>query len=131
MELTEALQNMIDPTKIQFKNNELKEIQKLSTIFTYIATSKVFESRSDKKLLRVGRIYPYNIMEKQNNSPDGELPRVDRQVTKEVNITEETKIEKDIMAWTNRVPTHRYPTRFKQIAIQSLIVKVNEKRTSI
>ena len=28
VELTEALQNMTDPTKIQFNNNELKEIQK-------------------------------------------------------------------------------------------------------
>ena len=27
------------------------------------------------------------------------------------------------MEWTNRAPTHRYPARFKQIAIQSLIEK--------
>ena len=96
-------------------------MQKLSTIFTYIATSKVFESRSDKQLPRVGRIYPDNSMEKQNNSPDGELPRVDRQVTKEVKNTEETKIEKDRMEWKNRAPTHRYPTWFKRISIQALI----------
>ena len=43
------------------------------------------------------------------------------QVTKEVNNTEETEIEKDGTKWTNRAPTHRYPTRFKQIAIQALI----------
>ena len=52
-------------------------------------------------------------MEKQNNSPDGELPRVDMQVTKEVNNTEEPKLENDGIEWTNRAPTHRYPTRFK------------------
>ena len=71
--------------KIQFNKNELKEMQKISTILTDIATSKVLESRRDKQLPRVDRIYPDNSMEKQNNSPDGELPRVDRQVTKEVN----------------------------------------------
>ena len=27
------------------------------------------------------------------------------------------------MEWTNRTPTHRYPTRFKQIAIQASIEK--------
>ena len=25
------------------------------------------------------------------------------------------------MEWTNRSPTHRYPTQFKQISIQALI----------
>ena len=123
VELTEALQNMTDPKKIQFNNNEPKEIQKISTIFTDIATGKVFERRSDKQLPRVDRIYPDNSMEKQNNSPYGELPRVYRQVTKEFNNTEETKIEKDRMEWTNRAPTHRYPTRFKKIAIQASIEK--------
>ena len=62
-----------------------------------MATSKVLESRSDKQLPRVDKIYPDNSMEKQNNSPDGKLPRVDRQVTKEVINTEETKIEQDRM----------------------------------
>ena len=51
VELTEDLQNMIDQTKIKFSKNELKEIQKLSTIFTDIAASKVFESMSDTQLL--------------------------------------------------------------------------------
>ena len=60
-------------------------------------------------------------MEKQNNSPYGELPRVYRQVTKEFNNTEGTEIEKDIMEFTNRAPTHRYTTRLKKIAIQALI----------
>ena len=88
-----------------------------------MATSKVLESRSDKQLPRVDKIYPDNSMEKHNNSPDGELLRVDRQVTKEVNNTEEKKIEKYRMEWTNRAPTHQYPTRFKKIAIQALIEK--------
>ena len=44
-------------------------------------------------------------------------------VTEEVNNTEETKIEKDIMEWTNKAPTHQYSTRFKQIVIQALIEK--------
>ena len=51
-ELTKYLQNIIDK-KIQFNNNELKDIQKISTIFTDIAASKVFESMSDKQLPRV------------------------------------------------------------------------------
>ena len=66
-------------------------------------------------------------MEKQNNSPVGELLRVEMQVTEKFNNTEETKIEKDTMEWMNRAPKHQYPTRFKQIAIQSLI----EKETKI
>ena len=86
VELTKALKNITYPTKIQLKNYELKEIQKISTIFTDVATSKVSESRSDKQLPRVDKIYPDNSMEKENNSPDCELPRVDRQVTKEVNM---------------------------------------------
>ena len=52
-ELMEALQNMTHPTKLQLKNNELKEMQKFSTIFTDIATSKVFESMRDNQLPRV------------------------------------------------------------------------------
>ena len=92
-------------------------------MFTDIATHKVFEIRSDKQLTRADKIYPDNSMEEQNNTPDGELPRVDRKVTKEVNNTEETKIEKDRMEWTNRAPTHQYPTWLKQIAIQALIEK--------
>ena len=123
VELTKALQNMTDPTKIQFNNNELKEVQTFSTIFIDIATGKVFESRSNKQLLRLDQIYPDNSMEKRNNSPDGELPRVDRQVTREVSNIEETKIEKDRMEWTNRAPTHLYPTRFKQIAVQAFLEK--------
>ena len=59
-------------------------------------------------------------MEKQNNSPNNELTRVIRQVKKEVNNKKETKIEKNGMKWTNRTPTHRYPTGFKKIAIQAL-----------
>ena len=47
---------------------------------------------SNKKLPKVDKIYPDNSMEKQNNSPDGELSRVDRKVTKEVNNTEEREI---------------------------------------
>ena len=34
-------------------NNEIKEIQKLSTIFTDIAAGKLFESISDTQLPRV------------------------------------------------------------------------------
>ena len=49
--------------------NQIKEIQKLSTIFTYIAASKLFESRSDKQLTQVEKIFPDNSMEKHNNSP--------------------------------------------------------------
>ena len=60
-------------------------------------------------------------MEKQNNSTDGELPRVDIQLTKQVKNTEETEIQRDRMKWTNRAPTHQYPTQFKQISIQALI----------
>ena len=56
-ELIKALQNMIDTKNIQFNNNELKEIQKLSKILTDISASKVFESRSNKQLTRVGK-YP-------------------------------------------------------------------------
>ena len=52
-----------------------------------MATRKVFESRSDKQPPRVDKFYPGNRMEKQNNSPGGELPRVDKQVTKEVTNT--------------------------------------------
>ena len=44
---------MTDPTEIQFNNNDLKEIQKLSTIFTDKAASKVLEIMSDKQLPRV------------------------------------------------------------------------------
>ena len=50
------------------------------------------------------------------------------QVTKEVNNTEETEIDKDRMEWTNRAPTHRYPTRFKQIVIQALIERETQRR---
>ena len=45
---------------------------------------------SDKQLPRVEKIFPDNSMEKQDNSPDGELTRVGMQVTKEVNNTEKT-----------------------------------------
>ena len=45
-------------------------------------------------------------MKKQNNTSNGELPRVGMQVTEEVNNIEETEIEKDRMEWTNRTPTH-------------------------
>ena len=31
------------------------------------------------------------------------------------------------MEWTNRAPTHRYPTRFKQISIQALIEKETKR----
>ena len=62
VELTEALQNTTDPTKIQFNNNELKEIQKFSTIFIDIATSKVFEIMSNKQIPRVEKILPDNSM---------------------------------------------------------------------
>ena len=56
----EALQNITHPTKTQFNNNKLKEIQKLSTIFTDIAAIRAFESMSDKQLPRVEIIFPYN-----------------------------------------------------------------------
>ena len=46
-------------------------------------------------------------MKKQNNTPDDELTRVETKVTKEVNNTEETEIEKYVKEWTNRAPTHR------------------------
>ena len=69
------------------------------------------------------KIYPDNSKEKQNNSLDGELPRVDTQVTKEVNNKQETKIEKDRMQWTHRAPSQGYCTRYKKNAIQSLIEK--------
>ena len=92
VELAEELQNMTDLKMIQFNNNELKEMQKMSTIFTDIAAIKVFERRSDKQLPRVEKIFPDNSMEKQNNYPDGELTRVDRQVTEEVNNIEDTEI---------------------------------------
>ena len=71
VELTEALQNITNPTNIQFNRNELKDIQNLSTLFIDIAAGKVFESMSDKQLTRVGEIFPDNSMKKQNNSPDG------------------------------------------------------------
>ena len=45
---------------------------------------------NNKQLPRVEKIFPDNSMKKQNNYPDGELPRVDMQVKKEVNNTEET-----------------------------------------
>ena len=61
---------------------------------------------SDKKLPRVENIFPYNSMKKQNNTSNGELPRVGMQVTEEVNNIEETEIEKDRLEWTNRTPTH-------------------------
>ena len=83
----EALQNITHPTKIQFNNNKLKEIQKLSTIFTDIAAIRAFESMSDKQLPRVEKILLDNRMKKQNNTSDGELPRVDIQVTKEVSCS--------------------------------------------
>ena len=59
-ELIKALQNMIDTKNIQFNNNELKEIQKLSKIITDISASKVFESMIDKQLPRVKRIFQDN-----------------------------------------------------------------------
>ena len=71
VELTEALQNMTNPTNIKFNSNELKYIQNLSTLFIDIAAGKVFESMSDKQLKRVGEIFPDNRMKKHNNSPDG------------------------------------------------------------
>ena len=42
VELTEALQNMTNPTNIQFNSNELKDIQNLSTLFIDIAAGKLF-----------------------------------------------------------------------------------------
>ena len=57
VELKEALQNMTYPTKIQFNNNELKDIKNISSIFTDRAASKVFKSMSDKQPPRVEKYF--------------------------------------------------------------------------